>query len=238
MSSKMQLARVAGILYLIVAVCGGFSQLVVRSGSLIAGNAAATAENIRASATLFRLGFVTDLANIVCFLVLALVLYLLLSPVNQKLASAFVILNAISVAIVGVDLINHAGALIVATDPMYAAALGAGSADALAQLFLDLHRHGYLIAQIFFGLWLLPLGYLVYRSGYFPRVLGILLMVGCFGYLADVVAIYTSPGFESALSPYLALPAGLAEIAFLLWLLVMGAKLPRQDAQALATATA
>jgi hypothetical protein len=236
MFSKTQLARVAGVLYLVVAVCGGFSQLVVRSSALVAGDAAATAANIRASASLFRIGLVTDAVNITCFIGLALALYVLLSPVNQKIAAAFVILNAIAVAIMGVDLINHAGALIVATDPTYASALGAGSADTLALLFLDLHRHGYLIAQIFFGLWLLPLGYLVYRSGFFPRVLGILLMIGCLGYLADFVAIYTSPGFESSLSPYLALPAGLAEIAFLVWLLAMGAKVSRQDAQALATA--
>lgn len=224
MMSRAQLARVAGTLYLILAVCGGFSQLYVRSGAKVAGDAAATAENIRASVTLFRIAFMTDLVNIACFILLALVLYVLLSPVNKQIASAFVIFNAITVAIVGANMLNHAGALAMATTPTYATALGAESADALALLFMDLHRHGYLIAQIFFGLWLLPLGYLVYKSGYFPRVLGILLMIGCFGYLADLVVVSLSPDLESNLSPYLALPAGLAEILFLLWLLVKGAK--------------
>ena len=224
MIAPMLLARVAGVLYLVVAVRGGFSELYVRSIIKVAGDASATADKIRASATLFRIGFVTDLVNIACFLLLALVLYLLLSPVNRRIASAFVILNAIAVAIMGVNTLNHVGALLVATNPTYTTGFGAQSADALALLFLDLHHQGYLIAQIFFGLWLLPLGYLVYRSGYFPRVLGILLMIGCFGYLADIVVIYSSPILESVLSPYLALPAGLAEMAFLVWLLAKGAR--------------
>lgn len=236
--SKNQLARLAGALYLILAVSGGFSQLYVRTNVKVAGDAAATAENIRASETLFRVGFVTDLVNIACFILVAFALYVLLSPVDQKLAAAFVVFNAISVAVMGLNMLNHAGALVVATDPTYAAALGAASADALALLFLELHGHGYLIAQIFFGLWLLPLGYLVYRSGYFPRALGVLLMVGCFSYLADLVAIYLSPSFESSLSGYLVLPAALAEISFLLWLLVKGAKVDRQDGHAPATVRA
>lgn len=192
-------------------------------------DAATTAENIRAAATLFRLGFVTDLMNIACFILLAFALYVLLSPVNRRIAAAFVILNAIAVAIMGANLLNHVGALMVATDPAYATALGAESADALTLLLLNLHSQGYLIAQIFFGLWLLPLGYLVYASGYFPRVLGGLLMIGCVGYLADLVAIYVSPGFESSVSLYLALLAGIAETSFLLWLIVKGAKVPTSD---------
>jgi hypothetical protein len=230
--SKQQLARVAGVIYLVLAVCAGFSELFVRSSVTVAGDAAATADNIRASATLFRIAFVTDVVNVACFILLALALYVLLAPVNQRIASTFVIFSAIAVAIMGVNMLNHAGALAVATDPTYATALGAGSADALALLFLDLHGHGYLIAQIFFGGWLLPLGYLVYKSGYFPRVLGIMLMIGCFGYLADLVATYLSPGFESSLSPYLLLPAALAEISVLLWLLVKGANVEQQDERA------
>jgi hypothetical protein len=225
--SSRQLARLAGALYLILAACGGFSELFVRSSIKVSGDAAATADNIRASAALFRLGFVTDVVNITCFVLLALALYVLLAPVNNRIAAAFVIFNLIAVAIMGANLLNHAGALAVATDPMYATALGASSADALALLFLNLHGQGYLIAQIFFGLWLLPLGYLVYRSGYFPRVLGIMLMIGCFGYLAHVVVILISPDFESGLAPFLALAGGLAEILFLLWLLVKGANVAR-----------
>lgn len=235
--TQAQLARGAGALYLVVAICGGFSQLFVRSGAMVAGDTSATADNIRASEALFRIGFVTDLVHIVGLLGLAFILYTLLSPVGARVASTFVILNAIAVAILGANMVNHAGALVAATDPTLVTAFGAESADALALLFLDLHGAGYLIAQPFFALWLLPLGYLVYRSGSFPRVLGILLMVGCVGYIAELVAIYASPGFESSLSPYLAM-LGLAEIPFFLWLLVRGAKVGARAERAPSTAHA
>lgn len=228
MTPNNRLARVAGLLYLVVAVSGAFSQLYVRPGVMVAGDPAATAQRIRSSATLFEIGVAADLVSITSFIILGLVLYALFAPVDRQASLAFVILNAIAVAILGVNLLNHAGALVMATEPAYTTAVGAEAADALALLFLDLQRRGYLIAQIFFGLWLLPLGYVVYRSAYFPRLLGVMLMLGCFGYVADVVVVSMSPGFESRLSAFLALPAGLGEIAFLLWLLVKGVRVDRQ----------
>jgi hypothetical protein len=221
-----QLARLAGVIYLVLAVCGGFAQLYVRAGLKVPGDAAATADTIRASASLVRLGFVADLVNIACFVGLAFALYVLLAPVNRRIAATFVICVAIAAAIMGVNMLNHLGALVVATDPTYASTLGTATADALALLFLELHGHGYLIAQIFFGAWLLPLGHLVFTSGFFPRVLGILLMLACFAYLGDIVATYSSPDFESGLTPFFGLVAGVGEISFLVWLLVMGAKEP------------
>jgi hypothetical protein len=92
---------------------------------------------------------------------------------------------------------------------------------------IELHQQGYLIAQIFFGLFLLPLGYLVYRSGAFPRLLGIILIIGCGGYLTDIVTIYLAPGFTSSLSTPFATLAGLSELLFLLWLVIRGAKVPQ-----------
>ena len=96
-------------------------------------------------------------------------------------------------------------------------------------LFAEVHAQGYLIAGIFFGLWLLPLGYLVYRSGYFPRVLGIMLMVGCFGYLTDGFVTSLFPSVGASLGLIFRLVAGIAEISFLPWLLIMGAKVPARD---------
>jgi hypothetical protein len=229
MASKTSLARVAGLLYLIVAVCGGFSELHVRSGVVVPGDAAATAENVSASATLFRIGFVSDLVNITCFLLVALTLYVLLEHVGHEVALAMVLLVAVSVAIMGVNLLNHLGALLVATGAGYSAALGGDAADALVMLFLDLHKHGYLIAQTFFGLWLLPLGYLVFRSGYFPRALGVLLVVACLGYMADLVAVLLSPSLESSLSPFVLAPAVVAELSLVLWLLVKGVSVQTRD---------
>jgi hypothetical protein len=174
-----------------------------------------------------RMGLLADLVNITLFLLVALALYALLKPVNQEVALAMVTFNAVAVAIMSLNMLNHLGALLVATEPGYTAGLSTDSSDALVALLLDMHGHGYLIAQVFFGLWLLPLGYLVATSGYFPRILGVMLMVGSGGYLVDVAAGLLAPGFESSLSLYLAMPSGLAEIAFLLWLLIKGAAVPQ-----------
>jgi hypothetical protein len=169
MISQRTLARIAGSLYLVVAVGGGFAELLVRSSIVEPGNAAATADNIRASATLFRAGFVADLVQATFFLLTAMALYLLLRHVHELVARAMVVFVAVSVAIICLNLLNQWVTLQVATGEGLATALGPAGSDALTGLFADMHRGGYLIAQMFFGLWLLPLGYLVLRSGWFQR---------------------------------------------------------------------
>jgi Domain of unknown function (DUF4386) len=226
MTSEKRLARTAGLLYLIVAVAGGFSELYVRSSVKVPGNAAATADNISASATLFRIGALTDLIGIACFLVLGLILYGLLKPVSAKAALAMLVFNAVSVAVMTANMVNHLGALLAATSADYAGAFGARSSDALAMLFLDLHAQGYLAAGIFFGLWLLPLGSMLFSSRSAPRALGILVMVGAFGYVADAIANVLVPTVGETLTPLLVLPSALAEVSLLLWLLVKGLDVP------------
>ncbi|HWO65636.1 MAG TPA: DUF4386 domain-containing protein [Umezawaea sp.] len=215
MTSKVGLARVAGLLYLVLAVCGGFSELYVRAGALVPGDAAATAANVRASAALFRVAFATDVLNIVCFLVVAVLLHAVLGEVNRPVALAMVVFNAVAVAIMGVNMVNHAGALRAAT-----------TSDALVLQYLVAHADGYLVAQVFFGLWLFPLGYLVFRSGWFPRALGVLVMAGSAGYLGDLVAGLLSADLRSALSPVLLGLASVAEVSLLLWLLVRSVRQP------------
>jgi Domain of unknown function (DUF4386) len=217
MTPEKRRARTAGLLYLIVAACGGFSELYVRAGVKVAGDAAATADNIAASATLFRVGALTDLVNLVCFLLLGLVLYGLLKPVGATAARAMLAFNAVSVAVMTANMVNHLAALQAAT----------GGDDALAMLFLDLHAQGYLVAGTFFGLWLLPLGYLLVRSGAAPRPLGVLVMVGAFGYVADLAVRVLVPGVGETLGTVLVLPSAVAELSLALWLLVKGLDLRR-----------
>jgi hypothetical protein len=202
--STNSLARIGGVLYLIVAVGGGFSELYARGSVTVPGDAAATAASIAAHAALFKAGFIADLIDFTAFLGVGLVLYAILRPVQPQVAVAMLTINAVSVAIQALNMLNHVGALLVATDPRFVSM----SSDAL--FFLELHRQGYLIAQIFFGLYLLPLGYLVFKSGFMPRALGVVLMIGCAGYLVGIVA--TPAAFIG----------GLAELLFLLWLLVRG----------------
>jgi hypothetical protein len=223
MDSEKRLARIAGSLYLVVALLGGFAELYVRARTVVPGNAADTADNIRASATLFRLGFASDLVQATFFLFTAMALYLLLRHVNELVARAMVVIVAVSVAIICLNLLNQYMALQVAT--------GEGS-DALAGLFADMHAAGYLIAQIFFGLWLLPLGYLVYRSGFFPRAIGVLLAIGCFGYLADTFVQFLAPGIAESIEPFVVAPAALGELSLVVWLLVKGVQVVERRAPA------
>jgi len=228
MISVKKLARIAGVLYLIVAVGGVFAE-VVRSSVWVPSNAAATVANIVEHATLFRLGFVADLVDFTFFLGVGLALYALLKPVNARIAFGMVMVNAVSVAIQALNMLNHLGALLVATDPRFTAGMSSETSHSLVLLLLEMHRQGYLIAQIFFGLFLLPLGYLVYKSGYFPKALGGILMIGSGGYLANIAAIYVTPTFQSGVALYFATIAGLAELSFVLWLLIVGARPQGQD---------
>jgi hypothetical protein len=227
MTSTKVLARTAGLLYLAVAIGGGFAESV-RSGVRVADNPAATAANVIGHAGLFRLGFVADLIDFTCFLAVGLLLYTILKPVSARIALTMLVINAVSIPIQALNMLNQLAALLVATKPSYTAGLSVETSHSLVLLFLDLQHQGYLIAQIFFGLFLLPLGYLVYRSGFFPRLLGILLMIGSGGYVASIGATYAAPGFESSLSLYFGLVGGAAELLFLLWLLIKGATPPAE----------
>ena len=195
---------------------GQISELVVRDTLIEAGNAAATADNIARSAGLFRIAFASDLVNITFFVLAALALYALLRTIDAQVAVAMVVLNAVAAAIMSVNMINHFAALRIAT--------GAGESDALVMLFVDMHSNGYAIAQIFFGLWLLPLGYLVYKSGFLPRMLGVALMVGAFSYQAELLAGFLFPGLDEDLLLAIAMPAAIAEVTLFIWLLAKGIK--------------
>jgi hypothetical protein len=230
MASERRLARIVGALYLVVALFGGFAELVVRARIVEPGNAAATAENIRGSATLFRLAFASDLVQATFFLFTAMALYLLLRHVSELVTRAMVVIVAVSVAIICLNLLNQFVSLQIATGEASSGAFGAAGTDALAGLFADMHGAGYMIAQIFFGLWLLPLGYLVYRSGYFPKALGVLLVVGCFGYLIDTFATFLAPGIAESIEWIVVAPAAVGELSLVAYLLVKGVQVPARPA--------
>jgi len=216
--SIKNLARVGGVLYLAVAVAGGFSEYV-RTSNTVAGDPAATAANVAGHSTLFQVAFAADLADLPLFLAVGIILYVVLRPVNAPVALAMLVLNAVSVPVQALNMLSHAGALLVATNGSF----GVGG-PAAALFLLDMHRIGYLIAQIFFGLFLLPLGYLVFRSGSFPKPLGLILMAGAAGYVAGVAASFAGSGLESSVATFFGLIGGLAELAFLLWLVIKGVR--------------
>jgi hypothetical protein len=224
-SSARRLARTAGVLYLGVAVLGGWAHQGVRSMVYVPGDAAVTANNVVEHASLVRYGFVADLVQATLMLFVVLALYKLLQHAGRPVARAMVVLVIVSTAITSLNLVNQFGAVLVATDPSYAAAFGADGSDALVLLLLDLQHHGYLIAQIFFGLWLFPLGLLAYRSGLFPRPIGIGLMVGAVAYLIDVPLQFLAPELADTISPVVLIPIVIvAEVAMLIYLLTKGVR--------------
>ncbi|MDA2806695.1 DUF4386 domain-containing protein [Nocardiopsis suaedae] len=225
------LARIAGALYLLVAVFTIFAG-AVNANVVEPGDAAATADGLRDSALLFRVGFVSELAGAVCFLATSLALYLLLRHVDRTAALAMVVVVAVSAAMQTLNLVHQSAALTVATGQDHSGAFGPTGPDRLAALLTDMYQDGYLISQTFFGLWLLPLAYLVARSGYFPKALGALLVTGSAGHLTDVFSRLLAPGAGAAISPFAMTPAAVAEISFIVWLLVKAAREPAPDTAA------
>ncbi|MEO6365091.1 MAG: DUF4386 domain-containing protein [Luteimonas sp.] len=174
-------ARTAGALYLIVVVTGIFSLAYVPSQVIGHGDAATTVRNIMASEWLFRLGIVAGLICYTTFLLLPFALYKLLSPVGKHAAALMVALAVVSVPISFVNMLNKLDILSLLGGVGYLQAFTADQLHAQVMLSLDAYSNGLLVLKIFWGLWLLPFGYLVFKSGVLPRVLGILLMLGCFG---------------------------------------------------------
>ena len=222
-------ARIAGFLYLIYIVVSIFANALGRSKLIVLGDAATTAGNIMANAWQFRIGFVVDLVAAVLFLMTAWALYVLLKPVNKNLALLFLLLNLGGVAVSCFsDLFLIASQLLV-SGADYLKVFQVDQLKALAMLSLYIYKYGFLgIAQIFFGAWLFPLGYLVFKSGFLPRFLGVILMVHCVVWLMSALQFFLFPDFIGITFvgiTYLSNPIGfISEFGLTLWLLIMGAK--------------
>jgi hypothetical protein len=223
MNSINKTARMAGFLYFIYIITTIFADVFGRSKLIVFGDAAATANNIMASEWLFRLSFVSDLLSAVFFLLAAWALYLLLKPVNKDLALLFLLLNLGGVAVYSINLLNQFAALLLLSGADYLKVFQADQLQALAMFFLNLYHNGYWISQIFFGAWLFPLGYLVFKSGFLPRILGIVMMIHCVGWLMTFLQFFLFPGFDAI--TYVTYPLGfISEFGLTLWLLIKGVK--------------
>jgi len=231
-TSPLIYARVAGFLYLIMFPLGIFGMFYVPSILIVPGDAATTANNIMASESLFRLSIVSALMVQIVNIFLVLVLYKLLKPVNKNHALLMVIFILVGAPIAMLNELNRFVALLLLSGADYLTVFTADQLQALVPLFLDLHEHGINnIAGIFWGLWLFPMGYLVFKSGFLPRILGILLMIGCFGYLIDSFAIFLFPSFKE-----IALFTFWGEVLFPLWLLIKGVNVEQWEKRALESA--
>jgi hypothetical protein len=218
-------ARTAGLLYLIVVVTGFLSLAYIPSQLFVYADAAKTVETIRASEGLFRIGIAAGLICYTAYLLLAFALYRLLGNANNHAAVLMVALVVAGVPVSFGSIISELNVLRLVSGAAYVQGFTTDQLNASVTLSLVDYRNEILIAKIFWGLWLLPFGYLVFKSGILPRVLGVLLMVGCFGYLIDVFGrtLFTEYS-ASRLSSFATKPAALGEIGTCLWLLIMGAR--------------
>ena len=219
------------MLYLVNGLTGFFGIVYVPSRLVVSGNAAATAQNILASERLFRLGIASELICAVEFIFLLLVLYRLLGGVDRTHASLMLILGLAFVPLMCLNVLNEIAALTLLRGGDFLSALGQPQREAMAMLFLDMHRYGYVIGWIF-GPWLFFFGLLVFKSGFLPRVLGALLIAACFGYLADSLTPLLLPDYAILVGRIASIPLTLGEPAIILWFLIRGAK--DQPLQALA----
>lgn len=215
--------RIVALFYVLMGLPAPFAFIYIPRTLIAPGDSAVTGKNILTHEMLFRIGVFGELFSAVAFILLALALYRLLSGVNKTHASLMVILVAISVAISFANAVNNIAALTLFRGD-FLAALDKRQLEALGMLFLGLHHQGLVVNQIFWGLWLFPFGVLVMRSGFLPRILGVLLIVNCFAYLATSLTSLLLPSYANLVSRAV-LPALLGELWIWLWFLIKGAKL-------------
>jgi hypothetical protein len=238
MNSIKKQARFAGLLYLLACLPAPFCLVYVPGALIVPGDATATADHVRASETLLRLGMAGELINAIAFIFVVFALYRLFKGVNKQHAAIMVTLFVVSVPISFLNVLNDIAPLILVSGANFLSVFDKGQLDALVLVFLRLHNNGFLVAQIFWGLWLFPFGILVIRSGFIPRVLGVLLIIACFAYLAASFTSLLLPRYGHLVSNFATVPEGIGELSIVLWLLIKGAKDQRSDGQPADPATA
>lgn len=221
--SLKKTARFAGILYFLACIPAPFCLIYIPRTLIVPGNATATASKILASESMFRLGIAGELINAIFFVFVVLALYRLLQGVNKRHASLMVTLFVISVPISFLNALNNIAALILLRGADFLKVFTRPQLDALAMVFLRLHGFGLILASIFWGLWLFPFGVLVYRSGFLPRILGVLLIINGFAYVIPSFTALVLPEYRDVVTR-IAFPFLFGELAILLWLLIRGAR--------------
>lgn len=232
MNTDQKTARLAGAIYLVVVLTGTFSLAYVPSKLIFWDDPSKTLHRLTESVQLLRWDIVSSMLCYLAFLALPLALYQLLRQVNENCAKLMVILATVSVPIALLNLQHKFDVLTLIDAPAYLKGLNTQQVQQQVLFSLDSYGNGIKIVQLFWGLWLLPFGYLVYRSNRLPKVLGIFLMLGCLGYLINVLASTALPHYSSyGIASYIRMPASIGEIGACLWLLVMGIKNKNIDKQ-------
>ena len=241
-ASPRVLSRIGGVLYLIVIIIGIFGEAFVRGRIIVPGDATATAANLRSLESLWRFGIAAEFFLLICAVGLALILYVLLSPVSRELALLAIFFNLVSLAIEASAALNLVAALFPVGNAEYLRAFEPEDLYAMASLSVESHSYGFGAALIFFGCQCLILGYLIFRSGYLPKALGVLMQIAGLSYLTNSFALLLAPNFADRIFPAILVPAFVGEASLCLWLLVKGVNVekwrPRASAQPTRSAAA
>ena len=219
--SPRETSRLAGLLYMIVVVTGIFA-LTVRSAAIVPGDGVATATNILTSQSLYRLSVASDLIASACYIGVTAFLYILFRPVSRSVSLLAAVLGLAGCIIGAAMAVNLLASLVVLGGGAYLTAFSPDQLQALSMLFTRLHAQGSIISFIFFGCYCLCLGYLVRRSAFLPRILGVLLTIAGLAWLTSSFTALLVPTFANSISLYLTAIGGLSEIVFALWILVRG----------------
>lgn len=237
MNSIKKTARMTGVLYLAIFFANLFVFIFVSSSLNVAGDTTATAENIRASESLYRSGVVSYLIVFLSEIGTTILLYKLLTPVNKTLTLLMVATRLMQAAVHAANLINFIFPLILINGGDYLTSFTPGQIDSLVLLFTDVHYFGVLVSEAFFAVSLFLLGYLVVKSELFPGFLGIMLAIAGMGYVLDSFGIFLMPQYATAFANIMFAPAIIAELSFTLWLLIKGIRTPKAESrQVIATA--
>lgn len=224
-------ARIAGFLFLLLVPLGFFGGMYIPSIT-VPGNAVTTVNNIMANESLFRLSILCALATPIVNMLVALFLYKLLKPVNKNHAVLMVIFTLAAAPIAMLNELNHFAVLQLLNGAGYLKVFSVEQLHSLVMFFLDLNNYGFFITAIFWGLWLFPLGYLVFKSGFLPRMLGVLLIIAGFGYVIDSIALFLLPDLNIDFTQF----TFIGELLFLLWLLFKGVNVEQWEKRALESA--
>jgi hypothetical protein len=227
MNSPKKMARVAGVLYLIIFIASPLAFMIGKGGLLVPGDATATTSNIMASESLFRAGIASETVVFLVEILLAAIFYVLLKPVSQALSLAAAFSRLAEAVVQAVNLLPSILVFLLVSAGGYLTVFEAQQRDALVLLSLNLYDYMTLVWGFFFGFHLLLLGYLVYKSAYFPKVLGILLVLASFGYLLQSYGAFLAPHYQAILNTIVLVLAVPGELAFTLWLLIKGVRDPQ-----------
>jgi hypothetical protein len=225
-------ARIGGVLYLYIILAGIFVELFVRGKLVVSGNAAATAGNIMSHESRWRIAFSAEVLWLACAVALTMIFYVLMRVVNRSIALMGAFFALMSIAVEAMSTLFHFAPLLLLGRASYLEAFDVQQLQALSQLSLGLFEHGFGISLVFFGFEELFRGYLMFRSGFFPRFLGVLVIISGLSYLTNSFALFLSPTLSEIVFPIFIPLAGIPEIILTLWLIVVGLNEPKWQERA------